>query len=257
MSHYNYRSLNDFQAGVYGLFQNRPNRPLYVFVHGFNGSSQGTWGRFPIYTSMRMCGDCIFYQYESFRNSIVSNAEDLLRFFMDLEDSGLLDTRFYSQLVLIGHSEGSVVIRQALLFVRQRVLSPGLRSFLFEADVRFFAPAHFGFSPSGVFGVLFHLGAANIVRAALRMSRGYVEMKERILLNSIKEQTELRQSISGCEPCYFAKAVFGREEDVVVRAVYLQDKLFPEQHGESHTTVCKPRHDYQFPLTFTRTEGDE
>jgi pimeloyl-ACP methyl ester carboxylesterase len=252
LGHYETILFDDVEPGSYGQFQQSSGRPLKIFVHGFLGGSRDTWGRFPVYASIYKDGDNIYYQYKSFRNSIVSNAEDLLSFLIALEARGDLRTEKYAHLILIGHSEGAVVLRQALLLMKDRNLPASLFLFLLNARVRLFAPAHFGFSPTGLFGLLFYLGLANTARACLRFSRGYVEMHERTLLMNIQSQTERLQT-QGLKGCYVARAVFGRHEDIVVRAVYHSDIEEKEQPGEDHTTICKPRSDYGFPITFVHS----
>jgi pimeloyl-ACP methyl ester carboxylesterase len=166
-----------------------------VFVHGFGGDSHGTWNEFPLMVDdFRPCAsyyldcDLFFFQYYSRSEWINASTSRFLNFidevvlkpdsphfyerssFVQLNQnielrseqrpdiSVLSEPRHYEILVLVGHSEGGVVIRNAVL---GRFKNSGLfsrfnytRRLLLSAHLSLFAPAISFFVPKCLLGVI-------------------------------------------------------------------------------------------------------
>src|SRR5467141_1852685 len=131
------------QKGSYALISDAVDvDTAVIFVHGFLGTPEGTWLNFPDaicsqrdpnYLRWSKC-DVFFFSYRSFRDDITESAQALLKFiravFPQPSDSifkipqrvagvrALLDVTkgkpTYKELVLVGHSEGGIVIRRAV-----------------------------------------------------------------------------------------------------------------------------------------------
>lgn len=116
----------------FGLFADAPVADTaVVFVHGFAGDSSTTWAQFESLMDAKASAydwwagyDAFFYKYPSINLPIAVNGHDLLKFiktvFPSPDSSMLHDIREspwvpYKNLVLVGHSEGAVVIRRALV----------------------------------------------------------------------------------------------------------------------------------------------
>lgn len=258
-----------------------------VFVHGFLGDAQGTWLNFQediLAPSLRgepwRNSDVFFFTYPSFRQDITESAEELLGFLAYIfpnppkeifaiekyrqylppeliQLSSAIPT--YKRLVLVGHSEGGVVIRRAV------DLAWGWkRDELMESKLALFAPAHKGVKLSGWIGACLAIGRVDaVVMPILRFSPAFSEMKDKDLLNEIKEHTEtyLSEAAAKGRPtsAFKAHVVFGEHEDVVVKGYYATDCYHPAEKGRDHRTVCKPERGYRAPIEFVldRVKGDE
>src|ERR1035437_24883 len=118
-----------------------------VFVHGFGGDSCGTWSHFQMlideldeFRAWFSTTDLFFFQYKSVWERIDSSVDRVLRFLDAMVPrpeeehflvvlnpilseetiemvrlSALPASRVYEELILVGHSEGGVVIRKAIL----------------------------------------------------------------------------------------------------------------------------------------------
>src|SRR6266404_521895 len=109
----------------------QPEGNALVFVHGFKGSAVGTWTEFP--TLMRdqaRCSgwDLIFYGYDGVRTRATNSAGHLREWLEILSTNPLsiinptLDEEVrrgagfaYKRIILVAHSLGAIVSRQALL----------------------------------------------------------------------------------------------------------------------------------------------
>src|ERR1700733_10914363 len=171
---HHWTSLDRLKAAAYGLVsEDRKTDTAVIFVHGFLGDARGTWLnfqemidsyvlRFPHWST----ADAYFFSYESFLQSITDSAEELLSFTHKIfpKPPGwlfsvpavirhipgfsliALKKRTYKRLILVGHSEGAVVIRRAIVVAYKRT---GGKDPILGANLALFAPAHLGFTPSG------------------------------------------------------------------------------------------------------------
>jgi len=163
-----------------------------------------------------------------------------------------LPKRSYKSLILVGHSEGGLAIRRAVVLAAKRHRQgegaeekisiercPILRSELY-----LFAPAFLGYSPRGV------LGPLAVTNLLLRFSPAFADMRDGGVLAQLKSDTEWLQEDFGYVRAAFARVLFGTGENLVARGEYRRD--FPEtpELRRNHSTVCKPDRNYLRPLEF-------
>jgi hypothetical protein len=263
--------LDKFCSGAYALFADTPlPRTAVIFVHGFSGGPTETWTafqsmidshaeQFPYWKS----SDGFFFTYGDVLSSIDDSA-DRFNDFLDLVFPSLsqevLDLlpelatqiRAYESLVLIGHSEGAVVIRAAIANAAKKFILHGKKKApILDARVSLFAPAHLGFVPTswlGAFAALTNiLELANI---AIAFSTPASEMHDKSLLLQLKEITERLFQVKPEVPALTAHVLFGSDEHVVVRSEYYQDCRHDPERAKDHRSICKPSADYQRPLGF-------
>lgn len=249
-----------------------------VFVHGFLGDVQGTWLNFQEFIcaptapgeSWTNC-DVFFFSYPSFRQDITESATQLLGLLNHIFPTPpeemfefskhipilpdiMIDLRSqrptYSNLVLVGHSEGGVVIRRAIDLAYSWQYAPALNSRL-----ALFAPAHRGVKLSGWIGACLAVGRIDaIATPILRTSPAFSEMKDKDLLREIEKHTDDYLKIESAKHqtlnALKAHVVFGQSEDVVGKGYYTADCYHPAQAGKDHASVCKPQTGYEAPLGF-------
>lgn len=149
-----------------------PDR-LIVFVHGFGGKSTKTWEDFASSgktDSWWRKSDMLFVSYRSTRENIngVANRlrENLPKFYplpresaIRKKDAHIRDggTIPYSELLLVGHSLGGLIIRRAIAdAVRDWVLRGSTMDhpIIFDSKVRLFSPAISGVRFAGLLGII-------------------------------------------------------------------------------------------------------
>jgi hypothetical protein len=246
-----------------------------IFVHGFAGSPTGTWLDF--HGLIKICSpnypwwdqaDLFFYSYESLRTPILANAEEFERFVLHILSSDATEAvRFpartgkpHSKLVLVGHSEGAVVIRRWLLdcFMRiekahnykdDPILNAVTQELALNSQLRLFAPACMGTNFSSLLGFansfsLFSaIASSSLVRNELKPNSP--------ILEPLKTGTENASKRFRDVPAFKAKVLFGKRDQVVHTAAYECDDIdsnFPI--GHNHTSICKPGFKYLKPLEF-------
>jgi pimeloyl-ACP methyl ester carboxylesterase len=274
-----------------------------IFVHGFLGSPEGTWLNFqdaifsqrnPNYLRWSKC-DVYFFSYRSFRDDITESAQALLKFikavFPEPPDSifkipqrvagvrSLLDVTkgkpTYRELVLVGHSEGGIVIRRAVDIAYGREITAGGPAIDFDyargatnvlmARLALFAPAIKGVKLSGWFGACLSVARVDaIVMPFLNFSPAFVEMKQGGLLDELKDHAETYRSELKAErkiapAALRAHIVFGSEDHVVQKSFLVGDCLHDSEEGKDHVTICKPKPGYDRPakIVLRRIEGEE
>jgi pimeloyl-ACP methyl ester carboxylesterase len=247
-----------------------------VFVHGFGGDAWGTWAQFHLmideldWISSFSNTDLYFFQYHSVWERVQSSTDRLLTFLQevvfegnirhftvrldpllvepDLESpeqvsnelSALPSARQYRRVFLVGHSEGGVVIRNAVLKKAKRN-SPLLRCSLF-----LFAPAIAGYAPAGLLGTLATFpGLGKVVDALLRASPAYQDLNDPDLLKPLRQKTE-KEAQDPSKPAFRAQILWGRKDRVVKPDKYEEDEEFFEER--SHIEICKPNSDYLVPV---------
>lgn len=228
-----------------------------VFVHGLNGTATGSWGRFvelartdPFLTE----ADLYFYGYDSIFPNLAENARDFRAFLTQVfpEPHSVVAPRRilesehglaygarcierdapYEELVLVGHSLGGLVIRQALV-----QLSQDQNSDLPPMHVRLFAPALGGVNLSGVRGLLNPM--LPLVRA---FSGSLTDLQARsVVLQRLATQTEELAKSCDLDPSPFESTnIWAENDDVVSPHNYLSDTSIDAGHSTNHRTVCKP-----------------
>lgn len=299
------RSVGGF-AGAYALVsENDKTDTAVIFVHGFCGDARTTWLDFqslidlasPKFPWWQKC-DAYFYEYNSVGTPIAVNADRLL-FFVDkifphatglnianhawlsrwsshsLERYGLdigtepeLPYRSYHKLIFVGHSEGAVIIRRAVIqYLKAKkasipttaASSEDINVFLscnplFDARLFLFGPAYFGASCSGWMGALLHLGIlSTIIRPILSYLTAYVDLqKGSPVLESVRKDTEHFASVYQWASGLRAQAVFGDQDKVVYLGEYQHDPPALIWKNHDHVSICKPHLEFDEPLRLVR-----
>jgi hypothetical protein len=265
------------------------------FVHGFLGDPRGTWINFQgLSDSARVSSfwsqcDLYFYSYPSVRQQIGITARALYRFITSFFprppesllkvsrpyfDGAELGARRYSEIVLVGHSEGGLVLRAMLvdrisskldklrrqgqrleqaigisadeLFDVEAALSedPLLRSTL-----ALFAPAHLGRNVSGI--------SALIPRYLLAISNAYNNLDPSAeLVRTIRERTEATAGKHTKLTGLVANTIFGSKENIVVVGGYKTDWQYAVLPDHTHRSICKPNETYLSPIEFVANAHD-
>lgn len=236
----------------------RPVRRLVVFIHGFNGHVLQTWHDFPAGTQLEddwwRDSDLLFVSYRSTRENISAVAHRIRRHIAQFYPSPNAealgaggeppreDVRDYSELVLVGHSLGGLVVRRAMVDAALESLEPGMpRSPLLDAQIRLFSPASAGFRASGLLGMV----AATPVWAAIEMfvrrSSAYTDLQPgSAVLRDTRERTESlaqRDEFSNLR----AHIIWASPDDVVIAERYHTDFVDDAIDATTHSSICKPK----------------
>jgi pimeloyl-ACP methyl ester carboxylesterase len=222
----------------------QPRGQAVLFVHGFNGTSVGTWKGFdeilPLEPRARGL-DLLFYGYDTWLTDIRSSGRKLFKLMQTLHtDNGSLAspalgtarTSFngYKSILVCAHSLGGVVTRWALLHAckRDEPWAENTASILF-------APAHLAISDR------------MLVKLAAKLSIPVVEMLERFELDLLHEQTGAaqRQRISNL---LTPKAVVQAEMEKWVMGGYDKDPGCIFVRGATHQSICKPTYTFMLPI---------
>lgn len=264
-----------------------------VFVHGFGGDARKTWLQFQILVEelkdefpwWQGC-DLYFWHHRSAWDRVADSARDLRTFIdsvfprpkkdllksdqeflnefigvkLPSEDYGT--TRSYKKLLIIGHSQGAVLVREAVWTVFKRwrdhagagkVMHP-----LLNSQLRLFAPAMLGASlagPWGFFQEFFLTGF--LVNPFLKSMPGYKDLEAtNLYLSKLCDWTghaaKENPSIAGLK----ARVLFGKDK-VVSPGAYEYDADEDPELDQSHQSICKPTKLYKRPLSFARYEQSE
>jgi pimeloyl-ACP methyl ester carboxylesterase len=237
-------------ANSQGFFSYEAPELLVVFVHGFGGNALGTWTNFPSLVLLEekfKRTDVIFYGYETLKGQAGDHAA-MLYDFLDLCQSPLknkilppeqnLPERSYNRILLVAHSLGAILVRQAQLLA----FTAG-KNWVDKTEMALFAPAHNG---------------ANVVPLAMAALPGLYSLigviakfKFPILIdldadnsntiwNAVKTKTQKLQD-DGKGNFTKAKLVVSAMGDKVIRSYqYLDDVPAKVVTNSSHMKVCKP-----------------
>jgi pimeloyl-ACP methyl ester carboxylesterase len=270
---------NKILPGAYALISDRPDtETAVIFFHGFLGDAHGTWLNFQSMIESQRANypewdrsDLFFVQYPSFRRSI----SDIAAIALNVVDSvfpvpppalfetavrlkgapeGLLqlnlETHQYKNLILVAHSEGGAVLRRA---VEVAYKGNRLHDKLVNAELNLFAPAHLGFEPKGWIGACLNVAKIEqIAITALRLSRAFVEMKEKTTLESTRVNTDRYADESPTYRALRARVLIGADDDIVAHGEFLRDTVLDPEEGQDHTSICKPCPGYPKPLGFAQ-----
>lgn len=241
-----------------------PDGTAVIFVHGFGGHATDTWRDFPtaLANASRCSGaDLIFFSYDSLRSQVPFSAAQLRDFLNRLEtdpansfikpsvaDHRRSDDHFrYRRVLLIGHSLGAVVIREALV---QAAMDPVSRRWLGNIAIGLFAPAHKGARildlASDALGAVKLTFFKVIARGALQVLDDLEP--ESAVLKKLEEDTAtlIRDQVADC---FIAGAVVqGQRDQVVGMARFCQDPGPIIVTDKGHTDICKPKRDYRKPV---------
>jgi pimeloyl-ACP methyl ester carboxylesterase len=266
----------------YALLSNAPNvSTAVIFVHGFGGNPTSTWtnfqglvdeysGKFPYWTN----SDLFFFAYDSLHTPIRRNAA-LLGDFVEVAwyskwmGAGSPDiSEKYQDLILVGHSEGGVVIRRLILdryeAVRVKIKSanpdadasslrtamkPALASdFILASHLRLFAPACRGTNFSSLAGFLTSLSHVVSALTASFLVRNEL-LKDSPVLMSLQAGTESAHEEFGQVRSLYTRPIFGIPDQIVYSESYKEEELLWDE-GYDHFGVCKPNYVHIRPLEF-------
>jgi len=279
--------------GSYALITDSPITSAgAVFVHGFLGDSIETWRDFQVLVHSRKWWsdvDLFFLQYSSFDASISESADRLLAFIQWIRGSlrqliesypGSLTPQYfaddsvltppatlYQRLYLVGHSQGGLVIRKAVLEAAKVLIgqeqyahqagepvpssaSHALRhdDLLLHAQLRLFSPAIMGVRVAGLLGLALQLGKF-AEAAALSLSPSYQEMKSPLFLESVKSGTERMAERHAELQGLRARVLWPERDNVVSDNEYGCDRRWPKRApNKGHSSVCKPVSSYAEPF---------
>jgi hypothetical protein len=208
--------------------------------------------------------------YDS-EGQIGPNAASLLGFIRDvypvpnwrkLGADGDLAARKYRSLILVGHSEGGVLIRSAILRRAQELDAKRLGRGQIEADpvlnanVRLFAPAFWGSLLSGYAGLLLRTpGLGYLVESRLRKAPAYKQLAgDSPLLTEIRNRTVAKAKEYPDARAFRARNLFGEDDEIVTAESLETDSVAEYEEGQNHVSICKPTPRYLKPLTFVRED---
>lgn len=270
--------------GGYGLLAKRPPSTGVIFVHGFQGNPRSTWIDFqslveeigshrPFWSE----ADLFFYAYRS-RDQIRPLAEDFARFLTGVavaketmvtsvdyvlpssenhilgvpaDISGLRGSKPYTNLILVGHSTGGVIIREAIRLIIIGNPEAEINALIANSRLRLFAPAHLGVLAAGKLGLAQSLPVLDrIFGAYLRSNPLYQNLgPSSPTILDLKKSTEQLHTERKL-PALKASSLFGKHEEVVVIGEYSHDDVIPTEPAHGHVSICKPTADYLKPLEF-------
>lgn len=252
-----------------------------IFVHGFWGRPTSTWGDFselvrvytPDYPWLAM-SDIFLYAYDSLSTPIRRNAALLNDFVNTVWHSSWQKTSVsghskYEDLILVGHSEGGVLIRRLVLDryesiklaienanpgastqALDSVLAPALASdFVLAAHLRLFAPACMGTNFSS-YAALASLPLIASTVAANSLVKGEL-LPESPILRNLQRGTERAHERFPQIRSFFVQPLFGIPDEIVYSESYNEEKLLWDP-GYDHRSVCKPTYTHKRPLEFIR-----
>jgi hypothetical protein len=198
--------------------------------------------------------------------NLCAPSPDLARMLPDISISALPLTTRYRRLVLIWHSLGGVIIRQAL--VDEAIAYEGSHDppsggagdgeremgGCLSAAVRLFSPAIFGFEPTHFAGLCYNLLSENptlgrFLRPVLRsnpISEDLQSGSHRLI--ELRRRTESLAGKYSWLQAFRAHLMFGTKESVVYMDRYDCDPVYAITEGQDHRSICKPNSHYKEPL---------
>jgi pimeloyl-ACP methyl ester carboxylesterase len=231
-------------------------RNAVLFVHGFRGDALRTWGNFPdllIEEPSSRTFDFVFYGYDAFSSELNACAVDFAKFLktLILNPAEISNTTVpsqaarradhkYTTIYLVGHSLGAVVMRLALLQLREVI-----KSDLNRVRMILFAPAHCGAYLAKLLSeTLSPIPILNLAGSLLRFSSPLIDqlMPGSDELKDLKSQTTASIATDG-EAAYLVakKVAIARKERIVKNLRFCADPTFEEPIDAHHVSICKPK----------------
>lgn len=235
-----------------------------VFIHGFNGTSTGTWREFPaLLPFSKECIGCdlIFFGYDGLRTQ--ANVSAVLLY--DFLDTLLTDPLrvinssihpkakrpngfAYDRIVLVAHSLGSIVCRRALLNAHDSG-----KPWVDKTQMVLFAPAHLG----ARIAPLVLSAMTPIQWVTLGLAKPVLRFKSPLIddlsprsstLTSLLDDTKAVIK-SGNGSFAIARTVIWGERDNVIKAErFASDPVAIVYPGKNHIEVCKPTRRFTTPI---------
>jgi pimeloyl-ACP methyl ester carboxylesterase len=224
----------------------KPER-LVVFVHGFKGSPSSTWGEFPLLmrTDPELAeADVIFYGYDSTKEQANNNAVRFYELLKSIIENsfdrvaginrgfGIVD---YSNIVLVAHSLGSIVVRRALLYSKGEN-----KAWLNNCKMVLFAPAHRGSRVQNI--------ALKVLPKWVKIVAGLGLLRFPVVDDLMPESQTIKNLIKDTQ-AYLDKndgdfsiahiVVWAADEIIVHNEVFCCDPV-ARLKDKNHITICKP-----------------
>lgn len=232
-----------------------------LFVHGYGGDALGTWSRFQdLLPAEVKCAsyDLLFYEYNGIETPIyISSARlrSLLDFMFGspvavinatLPHAVLRPNNFaYDSAVIVAHSLGAVIARQALL---EGAVSNAAWSG--KTKLILFAPAHKGarvqeLAEAAIGGFRF----LPVVSALWRFHSPLVDQLRPDSVELKDLETKTREAILKGNTSLIADRVIHAEYEKIVVALPFGDDPPPViLYGRDHFSLCKPAADFPDPV---------
>jgi pimeloyl-ACP methyl ester carboxylesterase len=261
-------------------------RRAVVFIHGFNGSARGTWtdflslvddaGSASLWWEL---ADLYFfhYQWDSVFQQLTNNTLKIYKFIESVYPKPEIIGRAhayrkesfqYDELMLVGHSEGGLVLRKVILQAAEKdkaiktfmwnsryieVPQPAVSGML-RAKMRLFAPALGGDMQSGFLGFLVSLPVISNFLSSSAAKKGMNPASQQV--TAARDQTkEYTQRL--LFDCFRAHVMWAEKDAIISSEKYADDSqcLNPPQ-GTNHISVCKPTLLFPLPLDFVEEGVD-
>lgn len=239
-----------------------------IFVHGFAGHAIETWGNFQsliVLDGRYDSSDVFFYGIRSMLHQLPVMTMDFL-FFMRLLVAGAITDKtvrhdicdatprheYYKEIILVGHSLGGAVIRNAIILG-----DDAKDQWPQKSRVVLFAPAHCGARIARLGTEMSEaIKGLDILAKAARYASPIIDdlhPTDSPFLPRIRIITEERASgKSDYYPGqYKAKCVFGENERVVIADHYAHDaRHVPDFEDHDHVSICKPTSGWKWPTSY-------
>jgi hypothetical protein len=279
-------ALKDDRRGL-ALLSKLPPSIALIFVHGFWGKPRSTWVDFcNLIEDDPKWNDCDVYFYGHRSNKQVRTLADKFLPFLQAVAAGGRQvlgsaatfpsnspslfgpgatfwsnrgTEPYKRIILVGHSAGALIIRETLNLIINSALQSRQKGklkvsvgeqMILDSKVRFFAPAHKGFLGAGILGVAQNVPVIDIIPTlCLQWNPLYQNIAKQVVVQAIQDETEKfwkAYKISALN----ALSVFGQNEQIVNIGKYSHEAKERTEPGKHHTSICKPRPDFLFPVGF-------
>lgn len=246
-----------YGVNTQGYFSFEEPDNLIVFVHGFGGSSLRTWNNFPailLFDDHFKKSDIIYYGYDTFNGQAGDHAAELYHFLSlsvkPLQNSILpvlqnLPERDYNRIILVAHSLGAVLVRQA-----QLLAYIAGQNWVDKSEIALFAPAHHGaevisLAMQALPGLSALLGVFAKFRFPILTD---LDANDDGILNAIKSQTEALQNAGSGNFTKAKLVVYSKGDKVVKSFQYLLDEPAVVIPKTTHISVCKPKDTYIMPV---------
>jgi hypothetical protein len=240
---------------------------VVVFVHGFKGEAVGTWRSFEkLLPNSAACRDTdlIFWGHDGGRTDIRSNGAELCDFLSGLWHSPndfrpwgphRKSSFRYSKLVVVAHSLGAVISRQAMLMAHGLLLQKDQGgAWLRGLKTIFFAPAYSGTDLPRLFGEVITGTGIPIVGNLLSIAaqakwKAVKELQENSpALTILRSETDAALQKPFGRHLKATSVVLAKGDSVVSNHPFPGDPPKPIILSASHVGVCKPGPTFVAPV---------
>lgn len=245
-----------------GFFSFEAPDNLLFFVHGFGGNATGTWNEFPsalTFDDHFSQTDIVFYGYDTFGGQANDHATQLYHFMNKMVQplaNGILPAqqqlpeRNYKRILLVAHSLGAILVRQA-----QLLAEIDNKDWVQKSELALFAPAHHGaavvsLATQALPGLLSLLGLFARFRFPILND---LDPEKEGIIQSIRSATEKLQDANKGDFTRARLVVHAKGDKVVKNIQYLADKPAAIIEDSSHISVCKPSAKYNEPIHYIKS----